>query len=97
MNNYKEQDIYEQNYTYEHLKIACVVQDYIINHRYEFKEDIVYEDIAKMTLEIYDEWLREEKNKTLSEEEFAYIQAYAYRYLEEYFEGERKWELTELK
>lgn len=83
-------DLYDYNYTYEHLKVACVVQDYIINHRHEFKEDIVYEDIAKMTLEIYDEWLREEKNRTLSEEEFAYIQAYAYRYLEEYFEGERK-------
>ena len=83
-------DVYDADYTYEHLKVACVIQDYIINHRHEFRDDIVYEDIAKMTLEIYDEWLIEEKNGTLRDEEYAYIQAYTYRYLEEYFEGERK-------
>lgn len=83
-------DLYGYDYTYEHLKVACVVQDYIINHRHEFKEDIVYEDIAKMTIQICESWEEEEKNGTLNKEEFAYIQAFAYRYLEEYFEGERK-------
>lgn len=83
-------DVYGADYTYEHLKVACVVQDYIINHRHEFRDDIVYEDIAGMTLKIYEAWEEEEKNRTLSEEEYAYIQAFAYRYLEEYFEGERK-------
>lgn len=81
-------DLYGYDYTYEHLKVACVVQDYLINHRREI--DIVYEDIAGMTLKIYEAWEEEEKNGTLSNEEYAYIQAYAYRYLEEYFEGERK-------
>ena len=83
-------DLYGYNYTYEHLKVACAVQDYIITHRREYMEDIVYEDIAGMTLKIYEAWQEEAKNGTLSVEEFAYIQAYAYRYLEEYFEGERK-------
>lgn len=83
-------DLYDYNYTYEYLKVACVVQDYIINHRHEFKEDIVYEDIAKMTIQICEAWEEEAKNGTLSVEEFAYTQAYAYRYLEEYFEGEKK-------
>ena len=83
-------DLYGYDYTYEHLKVACVVQDYIINHRHELKEDIVYEDIAKMTIEIYNTHKKESFEGTLNEEEFAYIQAFAYRYLEEYFEGERK-------
>ena len=83
-------DLYGYDYTYEHLKVACVVQDYIINHRHEFGEDIVYEDIAKMTIEIYNAHKKESFEGNLEEEEFAYIQAFAYRYLEEYFEGERK-------
>lgn len=83
-------DLYGYDYTYEHLKVACVVQDYIINHRHEFKDDIVYEDIAKMTIEIYNAHKKESFEGTLNEEEFAYIQAFAYRYLEEYFEGERE-------
>lgn len=83
-------DLYDYNYTYEHLKVACVVQDFLTSEGNEYIEDLVYEDIAKITINIYEAWEKENKNGTLSEEEFAYIQAFAYRFLEEYFEGERK-------
>ena len=83
-------DVYDYDYTYEHLKVACAIQDYIINHRHELKEDIVYEDIAKMAIRIYNAHKKESFEGTLNDEEFAYIQAFAFRYLEEYFEGERK-------
>jgi hypothetical protein len=81
---FEGRDVYTEDYTYEHLKVACVVQDYINNYIQGI--DVVYEDIAKITLEIYDAWLEEEQNETLSSEEYAYIQAYAYRYLKEDFE-----------
>ena len=88
---YKEiGDVYTYNYNYEHLKVACAVQDYLITHRRELMEDFDYEDIAKMTIKIYNAHKKESFEGTLEEEEYAYIQAYAYRYLEEYFEGERE-------
>ena len=81
-------DVYDYDYTYEHLKVACAIQDYFITHRHEPKEDIAYEDIAKMTIRIYNAHKKEINE--LSLEEYGYIQAFAFRYLEEYFEGERK-------
>ena len=72
-------EIYDGKYDYEDLKIAICVTDYIN----EWKIVTSYEEIVALVIKIKNEWKEEHKQGTLTEEEFAYIQKFARRYIEE--------------
>lgn len=77
-------EIYEKTYDYEDMKLAIVVQDFFSTHP-QCKSPILqdYEDIIYLTQDIKDNWIHEKGQGTLTEEEYAHIQTYAYRFLEE--------------
>lgn len=82
--NKAPKDIYSKTYDYEDMKLAVVVQDFFSTHP-QCKSPIPqdYEDIIYLTQDIKDNWLYEKRQGTLTEEEYAYIQTYAYKFLEE--------------
>lgn len=80
----KRKVIEKCKYDYEDMKLAIVVQDFFSTHpqcKSAIPQD--YEDIIYLTQDIKDNWLHEKGQRTLTEEEYAYIQTYAYRFLEE--------------
>ena len=78
----EEIDVYEQTYDYDDMKIAIVIQDYLSLHKRDKLR--TYEELIQLAYTIKQEWLKEYDNATLNEEERAYIQFYAYRYLDEH-------------
>lgn len=78
----EEIDVYEQTYDYDDMKIAIVIQDYLSLHKSDKLR--TYEELIQLAYTIKQEWLKEYDNATLNEEERAYIQSYAYRYLDEH-------------
>lgn len=89
----EDKEIYEKTYDYEDMKLAIVVQDFLDNFT-EKPALIDYEDIIRITQEIKNSWEYKKDNRGLTEEEYAYVQAYAYRFLEENIEELIK-EITE--
>lgn len=79
--------IYQYPYNYDDIKIAVCIQDWIDNHSSKaMSNDITFEDVAGLVIEIKEHWLKDLNDDNLTEEESAYIQAYAYRYLKEVWE-----------
>ena len=79
-----KQDIYDHLYDYDDLKIAVCVSDYLTN---ETDKEYTFEDIAQATLRIRKSWECDRINNELSQEELAYIQSYAYRFMKTHFGG----------
>ena len=74
------EDVYDKSYDYGDMKIAMCVADFFNTFH---KDDIYdYEDLVRIAIEIRNAWENEER-EDLSEEEYAYVQSYAIRYLKE--------------
>lgn len=77
-------EIYERVFDYDDMKIAMLVQEFYAEYKSIMidKEYENYEDLVNLCIEIRSAW---EDSNELSEEEKAYIQCYAIRYLTEKF------------
>ena len=87
-----EFDVYDYRYTYDEMKVMCVIGDY----GGELAANLDYEDCVRIANAIYWHWVdgrdasedeKYEKYPWLefqSKEEDGYIQAYAYRVLPEF-------------
>lgn len=79
MDTTDEMAIYENDYDYDDIKVAVCIAD-------RFKDwnlSADFEDIAQLVLLIKDNWCADRYEGCLTGEEFAYIQKYAYRFLDE--------------
>ena len=72
-------DCYDKLYDYDDMKLAICVKGFYDTHWTDIPMD--FEDLINLAIEIKHAWL----NADLSEEEFAYIQSFATRYLNEKF------------
>ena len=72
-------DIYEEKYDYDDLKIAVCIADNLS----EWKVVTSYEEIAGLTIKIRNMWKENQEKGLLTEEEFAYIQKFANRFIRE--------------
>lgn len=84
LTEYKE--VYEYKYDYDDIKIAICVQDFI-DHNSDKFFPLTYEEIAKVVIDIKNKWKEYQKKGLLSEEEYTYIQKFAYNYLKENYGG----------
>lgn len=78
-------DVYSKKYDYEDLKIAICVFERIE----QFKQNWDYEDIARMTIQVKKAWKLRNKLKQLTQDEYAYIQIFAHRFLDELIEFDK--------
>lgn len=76
---YTDLDVYSYIYDYDDLKIAICVADYLN----EWKVVTSYEEIVSLVIIIKNKWKEEQQLNLLTEEEFAYIQKFARRYIAE--------------
>lgn len=92
INDFKQGYVYEKTFDYEDMKIAFVVQEFYDNHKEELKDYVeftTFENCISLVGEIRDNWKIDASMTNLSDEEYAYIQVYAGRYLiEKYLEKE---------
>mgnify|MGYP003291103290 CR=1 FL=1 len=85
-------DVYERSYTYDEMKVMCVIGECCD----DYDCCLNYEDLCRISEAIYAHWIdvqdecEEEKYEKYpwldfkSEEEYGYIQAYAQRVLPEF-------------
>lgn len=77
--NIDELMIYDYEYDYDDIKIAVCVA----NRLSDWNLYADFEYIAQLVIFIKDNWCADEHNGILSEEDFGYIQNYAYKLLDE--------------
>lgn len=81
MNNevYEGVDVYTKDYDYEDVKVAICVA----NRLSDWNLYTDFEYIARLVIFIKDNWCVDKYDGNLSEEDFGYIQNYAYKLLDE--------------
>lgn len=76
----------EKKFDYDDIKIAICIQEFYDTHSKDIEDEQDfqdYEDIITLVEEIKNNWLIDNSNSVLSQEEYAYIQNYAHKYLKE--------------
>ena len=96
-------DVYDYNYTYDHLKVMCVIGEY----GGTISDNFDYEDLCRIAEAIYAHWIdgrtadEDEKYAKYpwlefeTQEEDGYIQAYAQRVLPEFIKLYKEWHNNE--
>lgn len=79
MNNevYEGVDVYTKDYDYEDVKVAICVAEFVSERTLYFD----FETVIKIAIRIREEWEKQQETGLLTEEEYAYIQAFAVNYL----------------
>lgn len=75
----------EKKFDYDDMKIAIATEEFYNSNKenlYNNEEDFeTYENIIDLVKEIKNEWNTQKYNTTLTREQYAYIQSFAYDYL----------------
>ena len=94
MKIFSDFDVHDYNYTYDEMKVMCVIGEL----GGTVSDNLNYEDLCRIAEAIYAHWVdgqdecEDEKYEAYpwldfkSEEEYGYIQAYAYRVLPEFIQ-----------
>ena len=83
----EDKNIYNSTYDFDDMKIAICIEEFYNENKeniWNNAEDFdTYDNIIRLAQEIKNNWLIDDSMSNLSEEEHAYIQSYAHKYLEE--------------
>lgn len=89
MRIFSDFDVYERKYTYDEMKVMCIIDTYHTTYNLD------YEDLCRIVEAVYAHWVNDDEMseekvekypwiEIYGEEEYGYIQAYASRVLPEF-------------